>query len=211
MRTKKIIAFSLLLSMVLLSCVKHEVIPKPTPRVRLEPHFTGFINGTDVEFTDDVDGFNGETSDVQYIFPTPDTSRYVYICEMKSNLISTAVRVAVGGLGWDAGVLEKPSLSQFNTFFEDLEFPSTLNYSPNAMRGFEVKFTDAFGNTWVSDSASVNPQTAVFTEIVNEQDNTGDYSKFKLNFSCHVYRNINALERDSIRIENAIFDGWFKR
>jgi hypothetical protein len=211
MKTKKFLALFLLLGMIFAACVKHEVIPKPTPRVILRPHFTGIINGTDVEFTNDVDGFTGVTTEAQYILPPPQLSTMVYFCEMSSNLISTAVKVSVGGLQWDAGALDKPSLTQFNTYFDGLLSPTVLSYSLNGLAGFEVMYTDNFGNTWVSDQASVNPQSAVFTAIQNEQDNTGDYTKFRLNFSCHVYRKINATERDSIRVQNAVFDGWFKR
>jgi hypothetical protein len=211
MRTKKIIALSLLLSLVFFGCVKHEVIPPPTPSVDLVPHFTGIINETDVEYTDDVDGFNAETSEAQYILPPPELSTVVYFCDMKSNLISTAVKVAVGGLQWDAGALDKPSLLQFNTFFTDRLTPVTLPFSLNGKSGFEVTYSDNFGNVWKSDETSVNAQSAVFTEIENDQDGTGDYSKFKLEFSCHVYRTIGLNERDSLRIENGIFEGWFKR
>lgn len=211
MKTKKIIALSLLISLVVFGCIKHEVIPPPSPQVTLKPHFYGVINGTDVEYTEDVDGFNAETSEAQYILPPPQPSTFVYFCEMNSNVISTSIKVALGGLNWDAGALERPSLTQFNTFFTNLLTPSVLNYSLDAKEGFEVTYKDNFGNVWKSDETSVNAQSAIFTDIDNEQDNTGDYSKFKLEFSCHVYRTIGLDERDSLRINDAVFEGWFKR
>jgi hypothetical protein len=211
MKTSIKIISSLFLSVAFFSCVKHEVIPKPIESVKLVPYFTGIINGTDVEYTDDVDGFNGETTEAQYIVAPPAFSKFVYFHEMNSNLINTTIKVGIGSLEWNAGALEKPSLTQFNTFFTERLTPVTLNYSLNAIDGFEVTFKDAFSNTWTSDETSVNTQTASFTSIENDSDNTGDYSKFTVNFSCYVYRSVSLIERDSILIENGILKAWFKR
>ncbi|MCE3296888.1 MAG: hypothetical protein K0R65_2602 [Crocinitomicaceae bacterium] len=208
-----LVSFALLFGTLLSSCIKHEVIPAPEPLVDLEVHFEGNINGTDVEYTNDVDGFNGETSDAQLILTSPSPSSVSYFCNMTSNLIDRSLKVGIGSIYWDAGALEKPSVEEFNAFFEDREEMTGIPYTSGAVDGFEVSYTDNFGNVWVSDPTSTNPQTVLFKEITTESDNTGDYAKFKVEFSCYLYRTINTLplERDSISITDGVFDGWFKR
>ena len=41
------------------SCTKHEIIPAPTPKVDLLAHFEGIIGGQFIEYTENVDGYNG--------------------------------------------------------------------------------------------------------------------------------------------------------
>lgn len=207
------LAFStLLLGLTFVSCDKHEVIPAPSPLVDLKVHFEGSINGTDVEYTDDVDGFNGVATSNKYILGSSD-SHVNYFCEMESNLISRSIKIGIGSLYWDAGALDNPSIEQFNGFFTNLKDNTGLTYGPAAEDGFEVTYIDNFGNQWVSSPTSVNPQTAVFSTIENESDNDGDYSKFTVNFSCYLYRIVTQtpLEIDSIRIDNGVFQGWFER
>ncbi|MES2587619.1 MAG: hypothetical protein V4622_01485 [Bacteroidota bacterium] len=214
MKITKISFSALLLSVLIFACVKREVIPAPVVVVELKPHFTGEINGTNVEYTDDVDGFNGENTQTQQILTSPEQSRVKYYCNMVSNLINTSIKVGVGNVYWDAGAIEKPSLEQFNDFFTGILSPNTMSFGDFPNDGFEVEYKDAFGNTWNSDELSVNSQNVIFTKISNESDNTGDYCKFTAEFSCHVYRDVIVLglpERDSIRIDNAVFEGWFLR
>ena len=214
MKTIKLTFSALLLSVLFFACVKHEVIPAPIDQVTLKPYFTGNINGTNVEYTDDVNGFNGVNSQSEHIVTSPNLSKVIYYCDMTSNIINTSIKVGYGSLDWDAGALEKPSLEQFNTFFTSLLTPAPIFYGSYPDTGFEVEYKDAFGNTWNSDKASVNIQTAEFTKIENDSDATGDYCKFTVEFSCHVYRPTIVLglpSRDSIRIENGHFEGWFLR
>lgn len=223
MRTKKLnfnmktsyilVSFAIVCGTLFSGCVKPEVIPAPEPLVDLKVHFEGIINGTDVEYTDDVDGFNGETSDAKLILTSPSPSSVSYFCNMTSNLIDRSLKVGMGSIYWDAGALEKPSVEDFNAFFTDLKDQTGIPFTAGAIDGFEVSYTDNFGNTWVSDPTSTNAQSALFTEIKNESDNTGDFSKFTVEFSCYLYRtvNTNPIERDSISISDGVFQGWFKR
>ena len=214
MNTKLILgSFAILLSSLFVACVKHEVIPKPADIVDLKVHFEGSINGTYVEYTDDVDGFNGETSETQLLLTSPVLSSVNYFCNMTSNIINRSLKIGMGSLYWDIGALDKPRVEEFNTFFTNIKGVTTIPYTSGAVDGFEVSYTDNFGKTWVSDPASVNPQSVEFTSIENDSDNTGDYSKFKVEFSCYLYRVVTQtpLAIDSIRIDGGVFDGWFKR
>ena len=54
---------------VLVSCIKHEVIPAPTPQVDLGAHFIGVINNTQTEYTDNVLGYSNNSFKVKIIQP----------------------------------------------------------------------------------------------------------------------------------------------
>ena len=101
------------------------------------------------------------------------------------------------------------SIAAFNDFHANALSPV---YTTGAASGFEVTYRDGLGNVWVSQQGSPNPQVVLFSNIKQESDATGDYSKFQCNFSCYVYRQEPiTLVWDSLPIQNAIFKGWFKR
>ncbi|TNE53703.1 MAG: hypothetical protein EP338_10660 [Bacteroidetes bacterium] len=211
MKTTKFLIFGASLTL-LFACVKHEVVPAPSDLVKLDAHFTGIINGTDVEYTDDVNGFNGDDSQDQIILAPPSLSSAKYYSDISSNLVLNSIKVGIGSNKWDAAALEKPSIGQFNDFCEALK-NATVSFSDNAVDGFVVQYKDAFGNVWTSKENSVNSQSVNFTSVETKSDDTGDYALIELDFACHVYRTVsqNPLEIDSLRIDNAYFKGWFKR
>ena len=104
----------------------------------------------------------------------------------------------------------------FNSFFLSNENP---NYSNNGSNGFEAVFTDGSGREWASNEFSANQQNVQFTGIVQESDSTGDYSLFVCNFDCWAYSlNPDSLAQtppvvhtDSIKIQDAVYHGWFRR
>ena len=203
-------------SFVLSSCIEHEVIPPPEPKVDLYAHFYGEINGAPVELTENVLGYYNDCTTAKYILPPPQPSSAVYFAEMRSAQVATAVKVGMGSIGWDANVGAEPTLSSFNAFFQTNLFP---NYSDDGLGGFEFTYTDGTGRVWSSSETSVNPQDVEFTGVVQESDNSGDYSKFICNFECYVYslnpdslaQNPPVVHLDSIRIQNATYEGWFQR
>ena len=228
---KKIVLVSLFAGLSIFSCVKHEVVPAPTPSVDLAAHFTGIINFTDVEYTEDVDGYNGGSSFDQYITTTGlDTT--VYWGNMTSDLKTPTIAVGIGGIEWDAATLSTPSLNQFSTFFTTLATEvggvlPLIPYFKDAKRGFKVVYKDNSGNVWQSTlyhdgNLLENPVTPIesptFTSMKIESDNSGDYAKFVVNFGCELYRFVNydtsnppIPNYDTIRIEEGVFDGWIKR
>jgi hypothetical protein len=191
------------------SCIEHEVIPAPIPTVDLKCSFVGTINGTGVELTQNVLGYNCLTEKTKIILPSPSWSSAVYFSEMASTQQSLAVKIGLGSVFWDAATVNDPTLAQFNSF---LQSATTPNYSTNGEAGFEVSYRDNTGKIWTSKQNSVNPQSAVFSNILQESDNNGDYSKFTCTFSCYVYHyDVVAEALDSVKIENAIYKAWFKR
>lgn len=187
------------------SCIEHEVIPPPVPMADLSAHFYGVINGAEIELTENVLGYYNESTKAKIILPPPQFSSAVYYSEMHSAQVATSIKIGLGSVSWDASLAMDPSLNAFNGFFQTNMTPL---YSNSGATGFEVTYRDGFGVEWVSDEASVNIQNVEFTGIVQESDSTGDYSSFVCNFDCYAY---NFNHTDSVKIENAVYQGWFKR
>ncbi|WP_343606393.1 hypothetical protein [Fluviicola sp.] len=213
---KKVITLFVFGSLFLAGCPKHEIIPAPTPKVQLESHFIGTINGTQVELTQNVDGYYLDATKVKVILPSPTPSKANYFADMKSSQNLVSIRVGLGSATFDASASGgDPSLSVFNNFFTSNTTPA---YAASADGGFEVVYRDGSGAVWTSDPTQT-AQDVVFTNIVQESDGTGDYSKFTCTFNCMVYRQIpdtttpdpNDFITLSLPIQNAILKGWFKR
>lgn len=206
------ISVLVLVMLVFSSCIKHEVIPPPVPKVDLYSHFIGTINGTGLELTENVNGFYCKTSQAKKLVPSPALSSAVYYSEMVSASKLTMIRVGIGSVFWDQTTSTVPTLALFNSFFTSNLTPV---YSLSSASGFEVTYRDNTGKVWVSDPLSTNPQTVTFSSIKQESDGDGDYSKFKCNFDCYVYRldktdTLNPVLLN-LHIQNATFEGWFKR
>lgn len=191
------------------SCIEHEIIPAPVPMVELNCHFIGSINSTNVELTENVLGYYCNTSQDKFILAPPAFSSVVYYSEMLSAQTPVSIKIGIGSAMWDASTTSDPTLTLFNSFHFNNPTP---NYSNNGTSGFEVTYKDGVGNTWVSDENSVNFQDVSFSSIVQESDSTGDYSKFICDFECYVYRTDPITSNlDSVHIQAAEFQGWFKR
>ena len=195
-----------LTALVMSSCIEHEVIPPPSQTVDLSCNFYGEINGTQVEFTENVLGYSNNSTKAQLILPPPDLSSVQYFSEMSSDQVLTKIKVGLGSVEWDASLTTSPSLNAYNEFFTSENLPA---YSNDATSGFEVTFTDAFGSEWKSDENRMTTFMDVeFTGVVQESDADGDYSQFTCNFECYAY---NFDFSDSLKIENAVYRGWFKK
>jgi hypothetical protein len=200
---------ALLFTGVFTSCIEHEVIPPPVDKVELECYFEGFISGIPFKLTQNVDGIFGIANKAQNILPPPDFSSERYFFKMMTYQNSRAVQIGHGSVFWDGVVDSSPSVTQFNNFHMNTLTP---NFSDNALAGFEVRYTDANGTEWYTREASTNFQEVEFSEIKQESDVTGNYSKFNVVFDCYVYRQDPVtLDWDSLRIQSTEMRGWFKR
>ncbi|MFN5910061.1 MAG: hypothetical protein ACK45H_01875 [Bacteroidota bacterium] len=195
--------------MMVSSCVKHEIIPAPEAVVDLNCYFQGFINGTDVELTQNVNGYTCNPTKEKIIVPAPEYSSAIYYAEMSSATTPIFIKVGMGSVMWDAATVQDPTLTLFNNFFLNNLNPA---YSDDATAGFEVQYRDNAGNIWLSHENSVNAQNVVFSNIKQESDAYGDYSAFTCAFNCYVYKqDQTTMAWDSIQIQNAVYKGWFKR
>ncbi len=224
MKFKSILASTLVIA-ASASCVKHEIIPAPEPKVELVCQFIGSIDNTNVEWNQNVSGFYCESSKSKLVPPTG-LSTAVYYSEIKSTENLSAMRLSIGQMKWDANVTSDPDLNVFNAFFTSNMIPTYklgAVLTPTNSAGFEVAFRDGNGDVWTSkDTDPAN--TIEFTNIVQESDKTGDYSKFVANFDCTVYHTFEIITpsnppavgdtvwvEQSLPVSNGVFKGWYKR
>lgn len=208
---KKGILFFGLVGLMTSACIKHEVIPPPTPTVDLEAHFIGDIQGTPLELTENVNGYSLESTQTKVLTPAPDLSSATYFAKMGSTTLIESIQIGHGSVMWNSSSSNVPSLEQFNNFHLNTLLPQ---YSTTAITGFEVVYKDPQNRTWTSDENSVNVQNVEFLadKSIQESDDEGDYAKFVCEFNCYVYHyDTDLMQMDSLHITNAVFKGWFKR
>ena len=214
---KRTILLLALGSFLLTGCPKHEIIPAPVPHVTLTSKFVGTINGTNVELTQDVDGYYLDATKTKVIMPSPTPSYAIYSANMLSAQSLVSIKVSLGSVIFDAAVAQDPAVETWNSFFQGNASPSNPAYSAGALNGFEVVYRDGTGAVWTSDpSSSTNVS---FTNIVQESDATGDYSKFVCTFDCIVSREVpdtstpdpNDTITLTLPITGATFTAYFKR
>jgi len=199
------------------SCIKHEVIPAPIATVDLNSSFEAVINGTDVEWTQNVEGYKSYTNTSSIYLPSPQLSRKIFESEMSSFYSEQAINLTFGSLTWDVSSNIEPTLSMFNNFHTyNSDSPiSFKNYSSAStlpsMVGVQVEYLDNNGVSWISRESDPG-QFAKFTILDQDSDNTGDYSLFLCEFSCNVWRiNPQTQLDESITINTAKYTAWFKR
>jgi hypothetical protein len=217
--SKVFISFSVLITVFIFSsCIKHEVIPPPTSTVDLNCNFVGYVNGTQTELTQNVIGYNAFPTNDKYIYAGTILSRMIYGCEIKSNYQPQSFKILFGSQLWDAAVAPEPTLTMFNDFHSSnsgitlpfKDYATIVNANPSVV-GVQIEYKDNNGVVWKSKETDPG-QTANFTIINQESDNTGDYSIFECTFSCLVWTYDVQLGQDvSIPITNAKFRGWFRR
>ncbi len=203
------------LGVVVFSCNKREIIPPPEPKVDLKNHFYGKLNGSDVELTQNVNGYTG-SSEVDLIINAATLDSATYYSTFSSPQSLQKISVGHGSLVFDWGSSERPTLATFESFYL-----SGLNQEPdvslNGLNGFTVTYTDGVGRAWKSNSNHSYPQESVeYNSMALESDAKGDYAKFKVSFNTYVYHtyydNIQDIYlTDSILITDAVYTGWYKR
>lgn len=198
-------------ALLIVGCIKPEIIPAPTQKVDLTAYFKGDINGTNIKWVQNVDDYDCfPTITKTTVQGTGQSSKAVYYAEMKSESVKGSVRIGIGSVLWDYNLTENPTMKLFSDF---MNLNTKPRYSNNASYGFEVQYKDKLGRVWLSDSLT-RGNSVQFIGVKQEADIDNDYSKFICRFNCKVYRSyIENLDTilDSIEIKNAEFKGWFTR
>lgn len=219
---KKIILGAFALMLGVSSCIKHEIIPAPEKEVELYSHVEGTVfDSPGTEWTQNVQGFYLDCGGTKLIQSSgPD--KVIYFATMRSTDYTQYLKINIGSLIWDADVTPSPSLAQFNNFFTT-PANMTPTYATSGDGGFEVVYRDQEGLLWISKDT--DPGTVEFTDIIQDSDRKGDYSKFTCNFTCNVYHTwyigepdpddpatILTADKEKSRVmDNVEFIGWFKR
>lgn len=189
------------------SCIKHEVIPPPTPEVDLPASFTASLQGSSYEIIKDVNGYYCDATQAKEILPTPQPSKIIYFSSIKSDQQLDFIQIGLGKLNFNADASIVPSLDAFTAYFNNNVSP---DYKEGADGGVEIVFRDGQGGVWMSSENSTLPQDFTFTSLVQESDENGDYMKFTASFNVSLFDDITA-PTDTIVFQNAVFEGYFKR
>lgn len=206
MKLKPILSI-LVATLMILSCVKHEIIPAPIPTVVLKSKFTGTVDGIAENFSEGVNGYTCTPANITNNSGSSISETFY------SNIASTTTATTTPSVKIGLGVLTTaatPTTAEFNAFCNSNTSPV---YKLNSNGGFEVQYTTASQAVYKSDDTKPS-QTVSFSSIVQETDASGDYSKFVCNFSCYVYWVSGTpapAGKDSIQIQNGVFKGWFKK
>ena len=207
MKLKPILSIAIA-TLMIISCVKHEVIPAPTPTVTLKSKFTGTIGGVAFSFNEGVNGYTCTSPNFKTTAPSTEIF-YSNIASTTNPLTTPSIKIGLGTLSTSTD----PSIAEFNSFFT-----STANLNPNysadCVNGFEVQYTTAAGAIYKSNPNQTTGLTVTFGTITQESDASGDYSKFVCQFNCKVGWSSGTapnIGEDSIQITNGYFKGWFKK
>jgi hypothetical protein len=204
------------------SCIKHEVIPAPVNAVDLNAYLNFFVKptpnsqGTQVEFTQNVNGYKGIADKDVYIYASPVLSKVIYSSALVSPYSPQSLKISFGALDWDASANSDPTLTMFNDYHSSnsqiaIPFKDYNTLVNNSTDGIQVEYTDKNGTVWKSKESDPN-QSATFTVLRQASDNTGDYSLFECTFSCKVWTYDVQLQQDiSVEISNAVMRAWFKK
>lgn len=189
-------------------CIEHEVIPPPRPVVELSCSFNATIDGSNYNLIENVSGLVCDPTKAKEILPQPQPSSAIYYAGISSDVAMDFIQLGIGKIFFNADVTSDPSKDQFETFLN-----ANLNpdFAADANGGVEITFRDLSGNVWMSNPDSQEPQSFVFAAMEFESDDNGEYAKFTANFSCTLYREIDDTTTASLLIENAVYNGYFKR
>jgi|GEM_PF-941608 len=209
------------------ACNKHEIIPAPEQRVKLDFHFQGYMRGTFTEFTQNVDGFDLETNKTKTISPNS-FSRATYYSMLKSSQKNISLKLLIGEALWDGLENADPDINAFTDMFKNYPTPKFSSgasmYAGNDTTTFDIEYKDVNGNIWIGDTALGAIRKIEFTYLSQESDVTGDYMKYIAKIDIQLcrrwweyhYDNLGLLDDssfhyDSWQITDGILKGWFKR
>lgn len=195
----------------LTSCVKHEVIPKPTYEAELPISFTGNIQGANYTIIEDIKGFYCKPSQAKEILPSPQPSTISYYSSLESGEQQDMIQVRLGKLIFSSNNADRPSIEDFNEFFKT-GITTPIEYKTDSDDGVEIVFRDSQGIVWTSSENSGLPQVFELSNLKEDSDDQGQYMRFVAKFSLSLYDNLNdPILSDTIEINNAVFEGYFKR
>ncbi|MGC6434403.1 MAG: hypothetical protein ACON4M_09440 [Crocinitomicaceae bacterium] len=211
---RKIYLFLFVISgLIINSCIKHEIIPAPEYTVDLTYSFAGVIDGQNVSLSPDSAAYICNPTQEKNLVSPPQLSSAIYYSTISSSSATAAMEIGLGKIDWDRSGGDDPALNDFNDFFIATAnaFPS---YKDFCDPGFRVVYTDENGAIYKSSENSTQYQDVKFTNIKQDSDATGDYSKFTCTFNCYVYYDSGtAMQtgKDSLKIQMGKFKGWFKK
>lgn len=192
------------------SCNKREIIPAPERKVELKNHFYGKINGSEIELTQNVNGFSG-SSGVDLIINSSTMDSAVYHSVFESTQTLQSISVGHGCIVFDWNASERPTLSNFENFYTAV-INQTPTFLTNGFGGFTFTYKDGTGKLWRSGVLG----SVTYTSMEIESDATGDYAKFRVMFDTQISRTyfdpVLLIDvTDYMTVTDAVYTGWYKR
>lgn len=194
----------LLGGLALTSCVKHEVIPAPTPpvpTVEFDCLFTGEVDGVSKSITDGVNGFAcNQNKVIATVTGQPTTG--VWYSEIAHPSSAEKVRLSHGQMSWPEGQ-NLPSTYDWRQFY--LNNPSPV-IADDAIGGVEFSYTDNTGTEFTTQDTSVYNSTINYTFLEADSASNGLFVKFTATINCKLYSEAGA----SKIVSGATFKGAYK-
>ena len=180
---------------------QHEVIPPPLPVAELDCSCKANVDGVLKEYTDSCRYDSEKTI-------SSNSSHASYSTEIKNSALTEGFEIEMKEIQWNDLGNNLPTTAEWEAYFlanMDPDYYVDDNLSHN---GVTIKYTDAFGTLWISDTVSgCSSIDFVYTSMELDSDLTGNYMKFKGIFNCPLR---NALG-DTICVENGIVKTAFRR
>jgi len=197
----------------LLGCVKHEIIPAPEHEVELAYSFKGVIDNDTIEMTSEFSNYRCNPTQEKNLVTPPLLSSAIYYSEISSDLVFRKIKIGLGQIQWNKSAGDDPGLEAYNAFFSSTSNMFPL-YKDNLSSGFKVTYTDENNIVYESSENSSEYKDVKFTNISQDSDASGDYSKFSCTLNCYVYYvsgNTPENGRDSLKIQMGKIKGYFKK
>lgn len=194
----------LVLGTALFSCIKHEVIPPPLPKVDLVASFSADTNLVPINYTKEVNGFFVEVTNFRELASPPQPSLITYYSAIRSTNLQDLFKVSLGRLSWITTDGAFPPINQFRIYFESL---ALINFTEGGQEGVELQWRDSNNQLWTTDPDSPDTQFFSLTSVKQESDEEGDYLLFTAIFTATFYSPDGS---ESRRLNNGSFTCYFK-
>jgi len=188
----------------LFSCIKHEIIPPPLPKVDLTASFSADTNGTQINYIKGLNGFDIKATNYREILTPPQQSNIKYFSSMESTNLVEFFKVSIGRDFWSASNGAFPPVAQFRVYFESM---LSVAFSDDATTGVRLEWRDQNNQLWRSKEDSPFPQSFSFVSVSQETDETGDYLKFTAVFTATLF---SLDESETRTLNNGIFTAYFQ-
>lgn len=188
----------------LTSCVKHEVIPAPTPpvpTVTYDCSFIGEVDGTSKSLIAGQNGFYcNENKVIATVTQQPTTG--IWFSEILHPSSAEKAKLSHGQMSWPE-TDNLPSTLDWRTFY--LNNPSPL-IADDAIGGVEFSYTDNTGTEFTTQDTSVYNSTINYTFLEADSASNGLFIKYTATINCKVYSEAGA----SKIISGATMKGAYK-
>lgn len=167
------------------SCVKHEVIPAPTPPVPVvtfECSFNGQIDGTSKSFISGQGGFTcTHLKKVETATGEPTTGKWDN--EIQHSSSQELLQLRHGKMTW-ANTMALPLTTDWKAFYQGDQTPGIAEDGDG---GVQLTYIDNTGTSFSTQDTSTYNNSIVYTFMEADSASNGLFLKFTASVNCKVY------------------------